>query len=107
MTTTNYNEFKQMLIDNQNRRKQAIDIYKDFIQSMIDGKQKGIRYRKWLRLMLFRGAETLFKTEEYEYQFIGKFGRGIFDIYSIKKSFNKEEQATIVEIAKLYGAFDY
>jgi hypothetical protein len=92
---------------NQDKRRFTIEAFKQFIDAMIEGKQKGIRYRKWLRAYLLNGANVLFETEEKEYQYINKFGRGAWDEDVISKTFNKQDQETIVEIAKGYGAFDY
>jgi hypothetical protein len=97
----------QMLVENQQKRKYIIEVYKEFIDSMAENKKKGSRYRKWLRGYLYNGANTLFKTEDEEYEYIDKFGRGPWDENDIRKSFNKEEQDIIVKIANGYGAFDY
>ena len=100
-------EIQQMLQENQQKRKFIVEAYKEFIDSMAEDKKKGIRYRKWLRGYLLNGANTLFKTEDDEYHYINKFGRGAWDEDKIRSSFNKEEQDTVVEIARGYGAFDY
>ena len=97
----------EMLLDNQKRRREAVEEYKEFLDKMVEGKQKGIRYRKWLRGALLYGSEKQFKTECDEYDFIGKFGRGLFNEERIRKTFNKNDQNIIVELAKKYGAFDY
>ena len=98
-----------LLIENQKRRENALDKYREFIDGMIEdvnGKRpKNIRYRKWLRNRLRYGAMTVFKTEEEEYQFIGKYGRGIW--CNIETAFKKEEQNIMTEFAFEYGAFDY
>lgn len=96
-----------MLKENQLRRQQMMEVYKDFIDSMIMPGKRGIRYRTWLHSALHHGANTCFTSEDKEYEFIGKFGRGMFDEYSIRRSFNKEQQATLIELAHGYGAFDY
>ena len=62
-------------------------------------------YRKWLRNRLIYGAMTVFKTEEEEYQFICKYGRGMWSKNDI--IFKKEEQNIMIEFANEYGAFDY
>ena len=49
---------------------------------------------------------TVFKTEEEEeYQFIGKYGRGIW--CNIETAFKKQDQDIMTEFAFEYGAFDY
>jgi hypothetical protein len=98
---------QQMLLENQEKRKKIIEKYDEFINSMVENKKKGIKYRKWLRGYLINGMNTLFKTEEEEYKYIGKFGRVAFDENDISKSFNKKEREIIMKIAEGYGAFDY
>jgi len=100
---------KDLLIENQKRRENALDKYREFIDGMIEdvnGKRpKNIRYRKWLRNRLRYGAMTVFKTEEEEYQFIGKYGRGMWDM--VYTAFKKQDQNIMTEFAYEYGAFDY
>ena len=100
-------EIQGMLVENQQKRKFITETYKEFIDSMAENKKRGIRYRKFLRGYLLNGANLLFKTEDHEYQYINKFGRGAWNEDDIRKSFNKEEQDIIVKIADGYGAFDY
>jgi hypothetical protein len=100
------------LIANQKRRQNAVELYKDFINNMVEpndnGKpKKGITYRKWLKNRLQYGANKIFDDEEKEYEFVGKFGSsGSFDGHMINQ-FSKIEQKIIIELAKEYGAFDY
>ena len=82
-------------------------MFRQFIEDSVVGKQKGIRYRKWLRSFLLHGATKLFATEEEEYKYIGKFGRGAWNENDIRKSFNAVDREVIVAIANVYGAFDY
>jgi len=97
------------LLKNQKRRENALDKYREFIDGMIEdvnGKRpKNIRYRKWLRNRLRYVAMTVFKPEEEEYQFIGKYGRGMWD--KIDTAFKKQDQDIMKEFAYEYGAFDY
>ena len=51
---------------------------------MCDEKPKN-KYRRWFRAMLMKGAETVFDNGDDEYEFIGKYGRGIFQENYIKK----------------------
>ena len=97
---------------NQEKRQRAFEKYNCFIDHMIEkdekGKNpKGIRYRKWLRVALYGGATKVFESEEEEYRFVGKFGTGMFNEDNIRRSFNKEDQKILVELADEYGAFDY
>ena len=97
-----------------NKIKRCLTFYQElwFINHLLccqdNGKKpKGIRYRKHLDSSLRFGAEHTFKTEEEEYQFIGKFGRGIWDENGIRNNFNKADQEKILYIANQWGAFDY
>ena len=49
----------------------------------------------------------LFETEEKEYEYIGKFGRGRWSEEFLKKGFTQKEIEMIVDFAHEYGAFDY
>ena len=97
----------RLLLENQQKRKDCVEKYIDFIDGMVMDKPKGIRFRKWFKGFLINGAHVLFETEEKEYQYINKFGRGAWDEETLRKTFNKEEMIIIVELAREYGAFDY
>jgi hypothetical protein len=112
MAATEENQVKQqremkMLKDNQQRRQQAIEIYKDFIDLMILRKGKKSQYPRALYRLLHHGASVCFKTADDEYEFISKFGRGMWNETCIRYAFNKQDQATLVDLAHAYGAFDY
>ena len=100
-------EEKQGLKERQQKRKETIEKYKAFIDGMVIGKQKQITYRRYLKERLEKGADILFKTEDDEYNYIGKFGRGMWGEDFIRKGFTKADQDIIVEIAHGYGGFDY
>jgi hypothetical protein len=100
-------EEKEAMQLNQLQRKETVEKYKEFIEAMVIGKQKQIRYRRFLRSYLIHGTNKLFESFDEEYDYINKFGRGPWDENDIRKAFNKAEQETIVEIARGYGAFDY
>ena len=51
------------------------------------------------------GANTQFLEEEQEYQFVGKFGRGMW--CQVFETFSKKEMEKVVALAGDYGAFDY
>ena len=82
---------KQIILkDNQEKRKKAVEEYTDFIDNMIEKDDKGkskkqVIYRLWLRNRLYWGAEKVFETEGDEYDFVGKFGKGMFDEDRIRK----------------------
>lgn len=88
-------------------RNETLNKYKVFIDGMIVGKQKGIRWRKWFRGYLYRLANTIFKDDDEQYENISKFGRGAWNKERLENSFNKKEIDIIVEIAKGFGAFNY
>ena len=102
-----------MLLEKQKKRIATVEEYHEFITNMVKKNENGkfkkhISYRRSLKSALLCGASMLFKTEDEEYDYIGKYGRGpIFRYEDIHKTFDKEEQDIIVEIAKKYGAFDY
>ena len=60
-----------------------------------------------LRTINKNGARTVFNTEQDEYEYIGKFGRGHWSEEFLKKGFTQNEIKMIVDLAKEYGAFDY
>ena len=69
-------------------------------------KKKLIIKKRFLNFLLF-GASRIFDDEEIEYNCIGKYGRGIWVIDTLKQAFNEDEILIIREIAMDYGAFDY
>jgi hypothetical protein len=101
-------EQKINLIENQEKRHYAIHtVYLGFLKNMTSGKQKQMKFRKWFRMVLTSGSIKVFDTEEDEYQFINRFGRGMWDKSQLDKTFSIEDMLIIVELAKEYGAFDY
>ena len=97
---------KERLQETYLRRKETYEQYKDFIKGWND-KGKGSRYRKWLKNILYGLSTRPFETEDEEYKFIGKYGRGLFRYGDMENSFDEEKQKILVEIARGYGAFDY
>jgi hypothetical protein len=96
------------LTESQQKRHYAVsEIYAEFLNDMIIGKQKQIRFRKWFHNMLQAGSKKVFDTEEQEYQFINKFGRGMWERERLEKTFSKSDMLIVVELARDYGAFDY
>ena len=77
-----------------------------FLKTLVrKGKGKNTR-RDWL-CYIQHGARTVFNTEEEEYEYIGKFGRGHWSKEFLEKGFSQDEIKIIVDFAKDYGAFDY
>lgn len=88
-------------------RQVTFDFHNEFIDNMIRGKQKGMKYRSELYTFLHIGKNTCFEDTNEEYDFICKFGRGIWNADLIQKTFTEEDQRVVREIAEGYGAFDY
>lgn len=91
----------------QSQREFAFNvIYSDFLKTMILKKKN-----KNFRNLFFKKLEILslkiFKDEDEEYDFISKYGRGIWDHDQFEKTFNKEEMEIVKNIAEEYGAFSY
>ena len=91
------------------KRKFCWEAVKGSMKLAITGdRRKGVGSAK--RKLFISGIGSMlqqFPTEDEEYKYIKKFGRGIWED-SIIKSFNEEEQALIVDvIAHEFGAFDY
>jgi len=100
-------EEEQAMLRNQLQRKETFEKYKVFIDAMVVGKQKQITYRRSLRKYLMACVDKIFESWGDEYDYIGKFGRGMWDEDFIRKGFNKADQETIIEIAQGFGAFNY
>jgi len=98
-------KFKQELTDIQNKSKDPKG--KDMSQRI----QKS---RKQLVLNIIRSSTIKYASQEHEYKAIGKFYRGMFRKVAYNDSgvrkdrlFDETEHATLMEIARAYGAFDY
>ena len=100
-------EERQAMLRNQRQRKETFEKYKAFIDAMVVGKHKQITYRRSLRKYLMACVDKIFESWDDEYDYIGKFGRGMWDEHFIRKGFNKADQETIIEIAQGFGAFNY
>lgn len=99
---------EQLLRDGQIRRMATFNAFLPFIAPLRKATGKGSKTKKQLYSSLMSGASTVFKTEEDEYQFIKKYGRGMWDIDRNSNVFNEqEEMETIRLIAESFGAFDY
>ena len=89
------------------RRSEAYFTYRSFLDDIVKGRKKKKRYRKDLLDNIIFGMSTVFPTEQKEYEFIGKFGRGMWNETEIRRAFNEFEIDMLVEFSKEYGAFDY
>ncbi len=57
-------------------------------------------------IMTHSKAEA-FSSESEEYECIGKFGRMRWSSEEVMKSFDADDRETFVDIARMFGAFDY
>ena len=95
------------LLSNEDEAVQKMMSIKAFISKPL--KKKFIVFQKKLLRCVDRRREFRFKSEDEEYRFIGKYGRGLFDnklIYECR-AFTKSEQEIMEEIGKEFGAMDY
>jgi len=103
----NTSELKKKMSELNERREKRIACYlknKVWLDEATSRKGKGRNLRRNFRAFLLVGKDKVFETEEDEYQYIKKFGRGE---WVNAKSFTEEEQQKIVEIGKEYGSFVY
>jgi hypothetical protein len=91
----------------QQNRLATIHAFPEFISAIGRAKGKGKRLRNELHRFLCVGTYKVFETEEKEYQYICKYGRGMWDIDRLETTFNEDEMLTIRLIAEGFGAFDY
>lgn len=101
-------EVKQGLKERQQKRLAVITKYKEKLDAMIVGKQRGICFRRYFRQHVIDASTRIFKTEDIEYNWIGKpFRLPWTDYYQQKKAFNKSELEMASDIMKEFGCFDY
>jgi len=97
-----------LISSNEERKACWAKVEKTMIGSISNERRKGkgIHNRKMF-LAFLRCALRPFQTEEEEYKYINKFGRGMWAKHIIE-SFNEEEQELISKvIAVEFGAFNY
>ena len=98
---------RQMCIEMNKQRKECFEKHRIWIYEASKVKGKGSRLRKMFYSFINYGANKIFNTNDDDYEYCKKFGRGNWS-ENIISSFTKEQQDIIVkEIAKEYGAFDY
>jgi ubiquinone/menaquinone biosynthesis C-methylase UbiE len=107
-------ERDQLYTSRENRRVAFNEVFVDFftdLKTKIDSNKKCRKRVTLERIRFYTIMEKLttkvFETTEDEYEYINKFGRGIWDTETLHKMFNKTEFDTVVQIAQSYGAFDY
>lgn len=96
----------RMMLENQQRRLDVVCRWAPFLLTLCRA-GKGKRTRSEWMGFIQHGARIVFETEEEEYQYINKFGRGRWSEEILKKGFTQKEIEMIVVLAKEYGAFDY
>jgi hypothetical protein len=92
------------------KRIAVIEKHKEILDASIQGKQKGIRYRKQFYVYVTEVAQKVFETEDEEYRWIGKAGRLPYtDHEEHFKAYNKKDpmNEVIGEIMREFGCFDY
>ena len=97
------------LVARYNKRVACWEAVKDVMLNAVlheRAKGKGSRYRKHFVTGL-RCLLRVFPTEDDEYRWINKFGRGIWAEHFIKSFNNEEKDLIITVIAHEMGAFDY
>lgn len=94
------------LKQSQMKRKKHLEKYNDFLENITNGKKQR-RFRMNFKRYLIYLSETVFPYEEEEYKNIGKFGRGMWNIDQLKKTFSEEDLVIVREIAEGFGCFEY
>ncbi len=92
------------------KRIAVVEKNKDALDAMIVGKQKAIRWRKHFHGYVFEIAKMNFKTEDQEYNHIGKAGRMRWtDHEEMYKAFKKTDpmHGVIGDIMREFGCFEY
>jgi hypothetical protein len=88
----------------------VIEKNKEILDASIQGKQKGIRFRKFFHFYVNYVAQKVFETEDQEYACIGKPGRLRYtDIEEQTKAYKKGDPMlkVIGEIMTEFGCFEY
>ena len=92
------------------KRIAVIEKHKAILDASIQGKQKGIRFRKHFHAYVNMVAQRVFETEDQEYQAVGKPDRLPYtDHEEHIKAYNKKDPMlkVIGEIMEEFGCFDY
>ena len=97
---------KSEMLKHQQNRLNVVSNWAMFLLTL-DRSGKGQKTRREWLCYIQQGARTVFNTEQDEYEYIGKFGRGRWSKEFLEKGFSQDEIKMIVDFAKEYGAFDY
>jgi hypothetical protein len=96
------------LEERQQKRLAVITKYREELDAMIVGKQKGIRFRRFFHQYVINVSTKIFKNVDDEYHWIGKAGRLHWTDHEEQlKAFKKSEFKMIGEIMNEFGCFDY
>jgi len=88
----------------------VIEKHKAILDASIQGKQKGIRFRKHFHSYVNMVAYKVFETEDQEYAYVGKPGRLRYnDHEEMMKAYKKRDpmMEVIGEIMTAFGCFEY
>ncbi len=77
-----------------------------FLAELAYRKGKGIRARGWF-VNYINCGNRLFPTEEEEYRYINKWGRGQWEMVTVKGFLTKEELKSLWYLGNEFGAMDY
>ena len=101
-------QYIQQFEQRQPKRANFIEQHKEALDAMINRKGKGIKFRRFFVNFVRRTATIKFKTDDEEYEHIGKAGRHYWsDSEEIEKAFTEQERELVYEIMLVFGAFDY
>jgi hypothetical protein len=113
------NDEQKELQERRLKRIAVVEKHKDALDAMIVGKQKAIRWRKYFHAFVFEFAYFEFKSEEQEYNHIGKPGRERWtDLDESQKAFGRivprgpilnphPMHEVIGDIMREFGCFEY
>jgi len=92
------------------RRIAVIERHRAILDDSIQGKQKGIRFRRYFHYYVTTIAYKIFQTEDEEYAYVGKPDRLRYnDLREIMKAYKKRDpmMEVIGEIMTEFGCFEY
>ncbi len=101
---------KLVLMERKEKRQAVVAKHKEVLDASIQGKQKGIRFRKFFHSYVNMVAQKVFETEDQEYAYVGKAGRLRYtDIEEQMKAYKKGDpmNKVIGEIMTEFGCFEY
>jgi len=87
-----------ILIRNHLKRREVVDKYREFIDMMVFGEQKGIGHRRVLHHHFTYGSKLLFTTLESDYEYSSCKYTGIWDIDKVYRNFKKADREILYQI---------